>query len=79
MNRCLLFPFNRFSQKLFLSPEFTKYGSKTAAEYNLYPQMELSSYIQSILYFWTASALSICIVSIEMHYSHQLRLEKLLV
>lgn len=51
MHRCLLFPFNHFSQKLFISPEFTKCGNKTAAGHNLYPQMELSSYSQSICIF----------------------------
>lgn len=40
-----------FPQKLFISPEFTKHGNKTAAECSLYPQMELSSYIQSICIF----------------------------
>lgn len=44
-------PLITFSQKLFIWAEFAKCGSKTAVEYNLYPQMELSSYIQSILYF----------------------------
>lgn len=80
MHRCLLFPLNHFfPQKVFILPEFTKYGNKTAAEYNLYPQMELSSYIQSILYFLTASAFSTCRASTEEHHSHKLRLEKLLV
>ena len=60
-------------------PEFTKYGNKTATEYNLYPQMGLSSYIQSIPYFLAASAFSICRASPEEHHSHKLRLEKLLV
>jgi hypothetical protein len=38
-----------------LSQKKTKYWNKTAAEYNLHSQMKLSSYIQSILYFLTAS------------------------
>lgn len=80
MRRCLLFPLSHFfPQKLFFLPEFTKCGNKTAAEYNLYPQMELSSYIQSILYFLTASAFSILRTSTEVHHSHKLQLEKLLV
>lgn len=48
MHSCLLLP---FSQKLFIQPEFTKCGNKTAAEYNVYLQMELPSYIQSICIF----------------------------
>lgn len=62
MHRCLLFPLITFPQKLFISPEFTKRGNKTAAEYNLYPQkwnylviFNLSVFLNSKCVFYVSS------------------------